>query len=144
MSEHIEHDPVETDETPETIEDGTESLEDFDAFWSARKRKAKTTTIMGQRVELPPSLPLQFQLEVQKVARSESEDDVRKLVAILFGQDPVDAWAAAGMDMEQFQVLLAWAPQVIAGQDVTLAQVADLIAERKAGGKGKAPRRRRS
>ena len=111
-----------SDETPE-------QTEDFDAFWSARERKQKSTTIMGETITLPPALPLQFELEARRLARSKRDQDVRKLVAILFGQDTFTKWAEKGMDLEQFQVLLAWAPQVIAGNDVTLAEVAEQVAK---------------
>jgi hypothetical protein len=111
-----------SDETPE-------QTEDFDAFWSARERKQKSTTIMGETITLPPALPLQFELEARRLARSKRDQDVRKLVAILFGQDTFTKWAEKGMDLEQFKVLLAWAPQVIAGNDVTLAEVAEQVAK---------------
>jgi len=124
MSEH----------NPDTLEhDAEEATEDFDAFWASRKRKRKVTTIMGVRTELPPSIPLQFELEARKVARSKRDKDVRRLVAILFGEEALAQWSEAGMDADQFAVLLAWAPQVIAGRDVTLAQVADELELRKAG-----------
>lgn len=105
-----------------------ESTEDFDAFWAKQTRKAKTTTIAGHKVTLPASLPLQFELEARKLQRSKRDKDVRKLVAILFGQDSYEKFAAGGMDLEQFKVLLAWAPQVIAGHTVTLAEVAAKVA----------------
>lgn len=126
-------------DTPEAPETRDESTEDFDAFWNARKRRARTTTIMGEQVTLPAALPLQFTLEAQRLQRSKRDEDVRKLVGILFGEDRLEAWAEAGMDMEQFGVLLAWAPQVIAGRTVTLAEVADQLAAHEAkGAKGKA------
>lgn len=117
----------------ETPEDDNLGVEDFDAFWSARDRKGKTTTIMGETVTLPPSLPLQFELEARKLQRSKRDKDVRKLVGILFGPDMLDRWVAKGMDLEQFSVLLAWAPQVIAGAKVTLAEVAAELAKMEAG-----------
>lgn len=116
MSEHDEHE----------LDD---NLTDFDGFWSARDRKAKRLRIMGETIELPPSLPLQFELEARKLQRSKRDKDVRKLVGILFGADKLEAWAEKGLDLEQFQVLLAWAPRAIAGQAVTLAQVAAEVAE---------------
>lgn len=122
-----------TDQATET--DPTEGgFEDFDAFWASRDRKRKTTNIMGQLVTLPASLPLQFELEAKRLARSKRDKDVRKLVGILFGEDMLAGWAERGMDLEQFQVLLAWAPQVIAGEHVTLAQVADQLAEAEVAG----------
>ena len=58
---------------------------------------------------------------------------MRKLVAILFGADQLERWAGKGMDLEQFQVLLAWAPRVIAGQPITLAEVRAELAKAQAG-----------
>lgn len=101
--------------------------EDFDAFWSTRNRKHRSTTIMGETITLPASLPLQFEMEARRASDSSNEDDIRKLVGILFGTDHLDRWAKRGMDLEQFKVLLAWAPRVVAGQDITLAEVADLL-----------------
>jgi len=114
-------------------DDTPQGIEDFDAFWTARKRPTRTTTIMGETVTLPPSLPLQFELEARKVQRSKRNQDVQRLVGILFGQDALDRWSANGMDLEQFMVLLAWAPRAIAGQPVTLAEVADEIAKAMGG-----------
>ena len=116
-------------------------LEDFDAFWSSQNRQGKRVRIAGQVVTLPPSLPLQFELEARKLARSKSDQDVAKLLTILFGEDPTTKWAEAGMDLEQFQVLLAWAPRVIAGQHVTLAEVAEQV--RKAQAATEDPTKRR-
>ena len=134
-------------ETPEQTPDvaDVDAAEDFDAFWAGRGRKGKRIKIAGETIELPPSLPLQFQFEAQRLEHSTNDDDVRKLVAILFGEDRTEAWAEAGMDLEQFKVLLAWAPQVMAGKDVTLAQVADMVARAEAATKNptKRPTRKR-
>lgn len=121
-----------TDETTPDDVTPVESTEDFDAFWQSRTRKRKVTTIMGRRTELPAALPLQFELEAKKVARSKRDKDVRRMVSILFGDEALAEWAEAGMDSEQFAVLLAWAPRVIAGHDVTLAQVAQELADYQA------------
>jgi hypothetical protein len=120
-----EQTPADTIAAPEDA-----ALEDFDGFWSARDRKRKTTTIMGETITLPPALPLQFEMEARRAERSRNERDVRKLVAILFGEKALDRWAKRGMDLEQFMVLLAWAPAVITGRDITLEQVADEVAKR--------------
>lgn len=113
-------------------EDTTETVEDFDEFWSTRKRRKRSTTIMGVKVDLLPSLPLEFEMEAKRLQRSKREKDVKHLLAILFGDDALAQWSKNGMDLEQFMVLLAWAPQVIAGRDVTLAEVADAVAEKLA------------
>lgn len=107
-----------------------ESLEDFDAFWTGHDKRTRTRVkIMGQIIELPKALPLQFELEARRLQRSKSDDDVRKLVGILFGADAMEKWAEAGMDLDQFKVLLAWGPRRIAGEHVTFGQVAAEVAE---------------
>lgn len=116
----------------------SEGVEDFDAFWASRKRKDRATTIMGVATKLPPSLPLQFEMEAKRLSRSKRDKDVRKLVGILFGEDALAKWSERGMDLEQFMVLLAWAPRAIAGQPVTLAEVADEVAARLAEDRAKA------
>jgi hypothetical protein len=123
------------------MSDNADQTEDFDAFWAQRERKRKSTTVMGVAVELPASLPLQFELEARRLQRSKRDKDVRTLVGILFGADALDTWTAKGMDLEQLMVLLAWAPQVIAGEDVTLAEVAEAVAKAnaKSDGEGKGP-----
>lgn len=108
--------------------------EDFDAFWSSRKRKVRTTNIMGVAVELPPALPLEFEMKAKQMQRSSDEDDIRYLVGLLFGADKLDEWIKRGMDGEQFAVLLAWAPLAISGANITLAEVADAIAKQEAEG----------
>lgn len=110
-----------SDETPDPINHS--GTEDFDAFWSSLEPRGKTTTIMGDTVTLPDSLPLQFEMEARRLHRSKREEDVTKLVTILFGEKATKRWARRGMTLHQLMVLLAWAPQVISGVDVTLADV---------------------
>jgi hypothetical protein len=88
---------------------------------------------MGQSIELPASLPLQFEMEARRVERSRTEDDIKRLVGILAGPDALDGWIERGLDAEQFAVLLAWLPRVIVGQKVTLAEIADAIASAQDG-----------
>lgn len=115
--------------TENTTTPDDESLEDFDAFWTAQDRKCPSVKIMGKDYTLPAALPLQFELEARRLQRSKSDKDVHKLVGILFGADSYSEWVAAGMDIEQFQLLLAWGPRRIAGQKgadgkpITLAEV---------------------
>lgn len=109
-----------------------DGVEDFDAFWTTRVRKAPRVKIMGQVVQLPPSLPLRFEMEARRLAESESLDDVKALLSIIFPGDAMDMWTQAGMDLEQFKVLLAWAPRRIAGNPVTLEEVAEALAKAEA------------
>lgn len=123
-----EAEPVVYDPTP-VDEDG---VEDFDAFWSAQDRHGPRVRIAGEVVDLPPAIPLEFELLAKRMATSSSDADVRRCVAVLFGADRIEQWAKAGMDAQQFKVLLAWAPQRIAGNNVSLAEVAAIIAKAEA------------
>lgn len=135
-----------SDETPDLA---ASSVEDFDAFWDAETAtdKPRTTTIMGRTLVLPRQLPLQFDMEARRLKRSKNSDDVRALAAVLVGAETVDAWAKAGMDLEQFMVMLAWLPRVIAGDSVTLAEVrADVrksLEDKQAGTDPTRPRNKR-
>jgi hypothetical protein len=114
--------------------------EDFDAFWSAQERKATSLrNVFGVDVTLPAALPLRFEVEARKVAESSSEDDTKRMVGILFGDDALDRWTAAGMDVEQFAVLLLWGTaNTRAPNSMTLAEAKDAMErqqEAKAQGK---------
>lgn len=115
-----------------------DGVEDFDAFWQSQTRTTRPVRIAGQVVELPPAIPLQFSLESDRLAASENPDDVRYLVGLLFGDGQLDRWAAAGMDLQQFQVLLAWAPHRIQGGTMSLAEVAAKLAESEGAAPGEA------
>lgn len=123
QAEAIEYDPTPVDE---------DGVEDFDAFWTLQDRQGPRVRIAGQVVTLPPAVPLEFELLAKRMNKSTSEADMSRLLTILFGADQFEAWANAGMDLDQFKVLLAWAPQRIAGSDVSLAAVAAKIAQLEA------------
>jgi hypothetical protein len=115
--------PVTYDPTPVDAD----GVEDFDAFWQQQDRKRPAVRIMGEVVDLPPAIPLEFELLAKRMSAKSDDASVRRCVAVLFGEDRLDRWAEAGMDAEQFKVLLAWAPQRIAGNDVSLAEVAAMV-----------------
>lgn len=112
--------PITYDPTP-VDEDG---VEDFDAYWSSVERTGPRVRVAGVVIDLPPAIPLEFDLLAKRMAKSNSEVHIKRLLAILFGGATLEQWAEAGMDLEQFKVLLAWAPQRIAGSDVSVAEVA--------------------
>lgn len=83
--------------------------EDFDAFWRGVERKPTVLrNVFGVDVVLPPALPLRFEVEARRAQESSSEEDTRRMVGLLFGDDALDAWVAKGMDVDQFAVLLMW------------------------------------
>lgn len=116
-----------------------ESTEDFDAFWREQDRKGvRLSNVFGVDIELPAELPLRFEIEAKRLAASEDFDDIRHLVGVLFGDDALDQWTAAGMDVEQFGVLLMWGSANAAGQRMTLAE-ARVEYHKQEAAKGKAP-----
>lgn len=105
-------------------------LEDFDQFWSASGRVgAELRNVFGVDVRLPAALPLHFEMKARRLADSESEEDTRELVAILFGPGTFTQWMDAGMDGEQFAVLLAWGVANAKGKPTTLAEARALYLE---------------
>lgn len=124
--------PVEYDPTPVDAD----GAEDFDAFWEQHdeKRVRPTARIMGELIELPPALPLQTEMLMQRLQRRNDNASVRQLLASLYREDRLDQWAEAGMDGDKLQVLLAWTIQRINGGTLSMAEVAAKIAEAEASG----------
>lgn len=120
------------------------ATEDFDAFWAEQNRQGvRLDNVFGMTVELPPQLPLRFQVQAQQVEGSEELDDVQGLVEILFGRDVVEQGIERGMDVEQFGVLLLWGSSNAVGQRMTLAEARDEYARQDAEqGKAQAPANR--
>lgn len=109
--------------------------EDFGAFWDAQDRKPTTLrNVFGVDVVLPAALPLRFEVEAKKVASSDSEADTKRMVGILFGDGALERWIAAGMDLEQFAVLLMWGTvNTRSPGTLTLAQARTAYLERAQG-----------
>lgn len=120
--------PVEYDPTPVDAD----GVEDFDAFWSEQdaQRDRAQVRIRGEVVTLPAALPLQFDLLVRQNRRSKDPKVTERLVGILFGQGSLDKWRKAGMDAEEFAVLLSWATQRIGGGTMSMHEVAEKLREK--------------
>lgn len=103
----------------------SEDAEDFDKFWAtAQRREISLKNVMGVDVVLPPTLPLIFQAEQKRLKNAAPDDDkaIGRLVGLLFGQDAYQRWVAAGMDIEQFGVLLMWGVANCSGNYMTLSE----------------------
>lgn len=112
--------------------------EDFDAFWSEQDRKGTTLkNVFGIDVQLPPKLPLRFEIEARRLKNSEDEDDIKRLVALLFGETSLDRWVDAGMDNEQFGVMIMWGTANASGQRMSLAEARSEYREMNAKKDGK-------
>ena len=111
-----------------------DGIEDFDAFWQSQDREHITIRVMGENIDLPPAMPLEVELLAKRLQRKSDPRSVRRMITALFGEDRTTKWAEAGMDAEQFQVLLAYAMHRIGGGDRSMSEVRDLIRDREASG----------
>ena len=111
-----------------------DGVEDFDAFWTSLDRKGVAIRVMGETIDLPPAMPLEVELLAKRLQRRSDARSVRRVLTALFGADRTEQWAEAGMDSEQFQVLLAYTMHRLGGGTKSMAEVADLLRDREASG----------
>ena len=129
--------PTDLDEQP-----GRPSTADFDAFFAEESatRPRQPLTLYGKTYTLPDSLPLMFTLQAERVQHSSDPDDVRRMLATLFGRDTLDEWAGRGMTERQFGVLLIWSgANIKTPGSLTMQRAAELYDEQEQQAQGKAP-----
>ena len=87
-----------------------DQVADFDAFFAEQNevRFGATLRLYGREYVLPTSLPLLFTLQMERVQNSSDPDDIRRLLASLFGPRALDEWAENGMSDRQLGVVLLW------------------------------------
>jgi hypothetical protein len=108
--------------------------ETWDAFWS-EVSSGRTEVIRGIEVRVPTDMPLVMERRIDELRESEAEEDVAELVALLFGEDILEAWIDAGMGSLEFQTVLTWGMAQAGGQDISFSEALDLV--RNGGGEGK-------
>ncbi|MEV6395593.1 hypothetical protein AB0M39_12575 [Streptomyces sp. NPDC051907] len=119
----------------------SQSVADFDAFFTeqAEQHEGVPLKLYGREYVLPTSLPLLFTLQMERLKNSADPDDIRKMLASLFGPDALDAWAVRGMTDRQLGVVLVWSTaNCRTPGSVSMAEAARLYDERE-GTAGKAP-----
>jgi hypothetical protein len=129
------------------VEGGREFVElvpdedDFLAYWQTRpERTPDLKRILGVDIPVPRDVPLRFMDQVAALKNSSDPDDVRHLLTILFGTDPIDEWVANGATADQFQVILAWGMANAQGNPIGFAEAAELVEQARArDAEGKAP-----
>lgn len=132
----------ETDTRPEVA--------DFDAFFAEQTRPSPQGVplrLYGRDYVLPPKLSTIFALQLHRVHNSAHPDDIRRLLAALFGPDAVDHWAEAGMDDRSFGIVLLWSTSNMTSPgSMTMAEAAEAHDAREAvkdsAGKARPPRPR--
>lgn len=130
-----EHD--ELDDVDELGQDTDDVVDDFDAFWQQHTaaEKREHVRIMDQRVPVPADIPIVRLQEIERIDVDADENEVRDVVAELFGGNVLDAWIDAGMTSRQFGTILAWAVRRAQGHKTTFAEAARLVEQ---GDQGKA------
>ncbi|MEU2759393.1 hypothetical protein [Streptomyces sp. NPDC007094] len=116
---------------------------DFDAFFAEESatQPRERLTLYGRTYTLPESLPLLFTLQMERVQNSDDPDDVRKMLATLYGADVLDTWAEHGMTDRKLGVVLIYsAANIRRPGSCTMGRAAELYAEQEAG-KAAAPNR---
>lgn len=135
---------------PEPDEDPGE--QSWDAFW-AERHPTKTTVIRGVEVRVPTGLTLAYRERSRKRLQQQGEDAFAPLaIELLRAPDgsPIPdlwhRWRDAGMEVDELEVVVAWAIAHGVGEPITFAEAADAVeaalaaqrAEVEAGGEGKA------
>lgn len=108
---------------------------DFDAFFAEHAEPERTGVplrLYGRTYVLPPSLPALFTLQLHRVQHSARPDDIRRLLASLFGPDAVDHWTERGMTDRQLGIVLLWATANVAKPgSVSMERAAQMYDERE-------------
>ncbi|MEW2297314.1 hypothetical protein ABZ719_32210 [Streptomyces sp. NPDC006743] len=118
-------------------------LADFDAFFAEESatRPRERLTLFGSTYTLPESLPLMFTLQMERVQESSDPNDVRRMLATLYGADVLDTWAEHGLTDRQLGVVLIYsAANIRKPGSCTMARAAELYEQQEAG-KAAAPNR---
>jgi len=100
--------------------------ESWDAFW-AQALGGRTEVIRGVEVPVPNDMPLAMEKRIEELSESEAEEDLRELIAMLFGADVLGAWVENGMGVLEFQTVLAWGMAQAGGRDMSFAEALELV-----------------
>lgn len=119
---------------PFTPVDTTPDHATWDAYWAAIEAKraaeqgaAATTVIRGVTVQVPTSLPMRVDRDIERMSASTDLADIQALLVTLFGSDVLDAWIDAGMHEDEFRVALLWALSHGKGRGLTFAQAHEAV-----------------
>ncbi|MER6196767.1 hypothetical protein ABT234_05220 [Streptomyces sp. NPDC001586] len=113
-----------------------DGVADFDAFFAEQTRPAPRglpLRLFGREYVLPARMTTLFALQLQRVHTSAHADDIRRLLAALFGPDAIGDWAENGMDDRMFGIVLLWSTSnMTAPGSLTMAQAAEEYDAREA------------
>ncbi|MFJ6935687.1 hypothetical protein [Streptomyces sp. NPDC101132] len=114
--------------------------ESWDDFW-AEVNGAGTETIRGVEVPVPTDLPLIMEQRLEALADEDSEDAVREMVGLLFGEDVLDQWIANRMGLRELKTAIAWGTANAGGTRVSFREAYESVLKGEAEAEGKAPNR---
>src|SRR5690606_33689431 len=102
-------------------------------FWAEVQaaRTPRTETIRGVQVVVPTDLPMRVRVMADRLGPSSSIDDIKAIVADMFGVDAYDAWVDAGMTDLEFQTVLAWGYANGSGRQATFRQAYEQVVARQ-------------
>lgn len=115
------------------------NTESWDAFW-AEVQGAGTETIRSVTVPIPTDVPLVLEQRLKVLESEESEEAIREMVAVLFGDDALDQWIEAGMGILELKTVIAWGMAHATGTKVSFREAYDTVVAAEAD-EGKAPNR---
>jgi hypothetical protein len=121
--------------TPHTPHPDVDEVADFDAWRSeqrARRGGGKRVRVFGRVVEMPTSIPLGLTIDMDRLAGSDDLRDIQRVVGQVYGAQALDHWIEHGVELEDFQVLMAYGVATAGGQDITFDRAAELVAELRA------------
>ncbi len=113
--------------------------ESWDAFW-AEVQGAGTETIRGVEVPVPTDVPLAMEMRLKDLESDSSEEAIREMVSLLFGDHVLDQWIDAGMGLMEFKTVIAWGMAHATGTKVSFREAYDTVIAAEAE-EGKAPNR---
>lgn len=115
--------------------DDAREVADFDAFFAEQAEQEPQGVplkLYGRTYTLPGTLPALFTLQLHRVQHSARPEDIRRLLASLFGPDAVDHWTERGMSDRQLGIVLLWSTANVADPGaVSMERAAQLYDERE-------------
>ncbi|GHA19434.1 hypothetical protein ACFOOM_10200 [Streptomyces echinoruber] len=133
---------IEPHDQAANVEQDVDQVADFDQFFAeqAEPRRGLPLRLFGKVYTLPSSLPALYMLQLHRVMHSARPEDMRRLLASLFGPEAVDEWAEAGMSDRQLAIVLMWATANVADPGSLSMEQAAAEYDKREAAKGKARR----
>lgn len=114
----------------------------WDAYWAERQSR-RTDTICGVTVRVPTGITLAYREELRRQLDADGESSYAAIATALLRApngseipDLWDRWQAGGMEVEELEVVVAWAMAHASGNPISYAEADQHVRQSRA---GKAP-----